>query len=52
MKTCIEVVLTNKRCGEGVDFVYGNGERCYYHGKVHMELTTRAESIGLVDDDD
>jgi hypothetical protein len=55
VKTCTEIVLSGKRCREVQDAVGGvhrEDGRCYYHGKKADGLTTGAESIISVEEED
>jgi hypothetical protein len=52
--TCTHITLSGKRCGEPQTPtpVTGDDGYCYYHGKIHDGLTTSADSIVLLPEDD
>jgi hypothetical protein len=51
---CTNIVLTGKRCQEPQTPtpVTGSDGYCYYHGKIFDGLTTSAEAITLLPEDD
>jgi hypothetical protein len=54
MASCTQIVLSGHKCQEKevltpISQVHGY---CYYHGKIHDGLTTSAESLILLPEDD